>query len=286
MKALESSCHRRCLKPTAGTLLAGMRPAGGKPDVTRQGCRVPRPAGSVFCRSGVLWLASGRVADRIAMEVIWARVHRIFPATFEAPEFCRSLSGSTEKDGRPLQYMKDRRSTEKEDRPQRYMEDRRSTEKDDRPLRYESSRIFLASSLLKNHSGHAVSRDAACRGPQGAAFAVPACSGWPQAGLLIVSRWKSFWRGSTGRSLRHTKAPEFCRSLCGSTGKDGRPLRNMKDRRPTEKEDRPQRYMEDRRSTEKDDRPLRYESSRIFLASSRLKTHSGHAVSRDEACRR
>jgi len=62
-----------------------MRPAGGKPDVTRQGCRVPRPAGSGFCRPGVLWLASGRVADRIAMEVIWARVYRIFPAAYEKP---------------------------------------------------------------------------------------------------------------------------------------------------------------------------------------------------------
>ncbi|MCP2230182.1 hypothetical protein J2Y91_000507 [Erwinia aphidicola] len=36
----------------------------------------------------------------------------------------------------------------------------------------------------------------------------------------------------------------------------------------------------------KGDRPLRYESSQIFLASSLFKTHSGHAVSRDEACRR
>ncbi len=121
MKAHVSSCHRRGLTLTAGTLLTGMRPAGGKPDVTRQGCRVPRPAGSVFCRSGVLWLASDRVADGIAMEVMLVRVHRIFPATFEATEFCLSLSGSIGKDDRPLRYMKDRRSNEKNGRPLRYM---------------------------------------------------------------------------------------------------------------------------------------------------------------------
>ena len=62
-----------------------MRPAGDKPDVTRQGCRVPRPAGSVFCRSGVLRLASGRVADGIAMEVMLVRVHRMYPAAYEKP---------------------------------------------------------------------------------------------------------------------------------------------------------------------------------------------------------
>ncbi|PIJ57841.1 hypothetical protein BOM23_12660 [Erwinia sp. OLMDLW33] len=84
---------------------------------------MPRPAGSVFCRSGVLWLASDRVADGIAMEVMLVRVYRIFPATFEATEFCLSLCGSTEKDGRPLRYMKDRRPTEKEERPQRNMKD-------------------------------------------------------------------------------------------------------------------------------------------------------------------
>ncbi|WP_224750603.1 hypothetical protein, partial [Erwinia aphidicola] len=78
---------------------------------------------SVFCRSGVLWLASGRVADRIAMEVMLVRVHRMYPATFEATEFCLSLSGSIGKDDRPLRYMKDRRPTEKEERPQRNMKD-------------------------------------------------------------------------------------------------------------------------------------------------------------------
>ena len=87
MKARVSSCHRRglTLAAAAGTLLTGMRPAGGKPDVTRQGCRVPRPAGSVFCRSGVLWLASDRVADRIAMEVMLVRVYRMYPAAYEKP---------------------------------------------------------------------------------------------------------------------------------------------------------------------------------------------------------
>jgi len=110
-EAHASSCHRRGLTLAAGTLLTGMRPAGDKPDVTRQGCRVPRPAGSVFCRSGVLWQASDRVADGIAMEVMLVRVYRIFPATFEATEFCLSLSGSIGKDDRPLRYMKARESS-------------------------------------------------------------------------------------------------------------------------------------------------------------------------------
>jgi len=131
-EAHASSCHRRGLTLAAGTLLTGMRPAGDKPDVTRQGCRVPRPAGSVFCRSGVLWQASDRVADGIAMEVMLVRVYRIFPATFEATEFCLSLSGSIGKDDRPLRYMKDRRPTEKEERPIRYMKDPGPTGKDGR----------------------------------------------------------------------------------------------------------------------------------------------------------
>ncbi len=126
-EAHASSCHRRGLTLAAGTLLTGMRPAGGKPDVTRQGCRVPRPAGSVFCRSGVLWLASDRVAGRIAMEVMLVRVYRIFPATFEATELCLSLCGSTEKDGRPLRCMKDPGPTGKDGRPLRYMKARESS---------------------------------------------------------------------------------------------------------------------------------------------------------------
>jgi len=102
---------------------------------------VPRPAGSGFCRSGVLWLAQAGLLIVSRWKSFWRGVKGGYLWHIKAPEFCRSLSGSTEKDGRPLQYMKDWRSTDKEDRPQRFMKDRRSTGKDGRPLHDMKARV-------------------------------------------------------------------------------------------------------------------------------------------------